>query len=140
MGRLGRWSILLQGYDFDIVHKSGKSHGNADALSRRQYDNEAPQTPNKDPITVETVFEPQANSHPSAHETYEYTLAYTTDKETVCFIDNPDSLMDQSVDIRARQRLDSSLNQYIEYLEDGTLPPDTKAKSQYRIFPRPEHL
>ena len=36
-GRLGRWSLLLQPYTFEIVHKKGKSHGNADALSRRQY-------------------------------------------------------------------------------------------------------
>jgi hypothetical protein len=36
-GRLGRWSILFQGYDFDVTHVSGKSNVVADALSRRQY-------------------------------------------------------------------------------------------------------
>ena len=39
-GRLGRWSIQLQGYDFEVVHKSGNSHGNADALLRRTYNDE----------------------------------------------------------------------------------------------------
>ncbi|CAG4929464.1 unnamed protein product [Parnassius apollo] len=34
-GQVARWIELLQEYDFEIEHRSGKSHGNADALSRR---------------------------------------------------------------------------------------------------------
>ena len=29
--RLGRWALELQGYDFEIVHKPGRVHMNADA-------------------------------------------------------------------------------------------------------------
>ena len=36
-GRLARWSLLIQQYDFEIRHRAGKSNGNADALSRRSY-------------------------------------------------------------------------------------------------------
>ena len=36
-GRLARWSLLVQQYDFDIQHRPGVAHGNADALSRRPY-------------------------------------------------------------------------------------------------------
>ena len=36
-GRLGRWALSLQGYNFSIVHKSGSANGNADGLSRRIY-------------------------------------------------------------------------------------------------------
>ncbi|CAC5392469.1 unnamed protein product [Mytilus coruscus] len=39
-GRLGRWALELQGYDFEIMHRPGKKN-NADALSRR---NEIEQT------------------------------------------------------------------------------------------------
>ncbi len=34
MGRLARWAIYLQMYNFTIVHRKGLNHGNVDALSR----------------------------------------------------------------------------------------------------------
>ena len=33
-GRLARWSIYLQAYEFDIVHRRGRIHSNVDAVSR----------------------------------------------------------------------------------------------------------
>jgi hypothetical protein len=32
--KLMRWSLLLEEYDYEIEHKSGKMHSNADTLSR----------------------------------------------------------------------------------------------------------
>ena len=40
-GRLGRWSLLLQGYNFKIIHRDG-SKNPADCLSRQQHDNSTP--------------------------------------------------------------------------------------------------
>ncbi|XP_067358906.1 uncharacterized protein [Channa argus] len=34
-GQVARWLEILQEYDFDIQHRPGRQHGNADALSRR---------------------------------------------------------------------------------------------------------
>ena len=39
-GRLARWVLHLQENSFDIQHRSGSSHGNADALSRLPLPNE----------------------------------------------------------------------------------------------------
>lgn len=33
-GRLARWSIYLQSYDYEVLHRAGKIHTNADALTR----------------------------------------------------------------------------------------------------------
>jgi len=33
-GRLTRWSIFIQEFDFEIIHRKGKNHGNVDAISR----------------------------------------------------------------------------------------------------------
>ena len=33
-GRLARWSLYLQAYDFEIIHRKGKKLCNVDALSR----------------------------------------------------------------------------------------------------------
>ena len=40
-GRLARWALQLQQYDFEILHSPGSVNGNADALSHRMYLNES---------------------------------------------------------------------------------------------------
>jgi len=35
MGQQARWCEILEEFDFQIVHRPGVKHGNADALSKR---------------------------------------------------------------------------------------------------------
>ena len=37
-GRLARWSLVIQQFDLTVVHRPGKAHINADALSRAPVD------------------------------------------------------------------------------------------------------
>ena len=64
-GRIARWALALQGYDFNVIHRKGLVNRNADALSRREYDieEELVTTPDTPPFidmlpmeTVSTVF------------------------------------------------------------------------------------
>jgi hypothetical protein len=41
-GRLGRWILKLQPYNFEIIHKPGRIHSNVDALSRLQTQTKEP--------------------------------------------------------------------------------------------------
>ena len=36
-GKLARWSLTIQQYDFTIRHRAGTNNGNADALSRQPH-------------------------------------------------------------------------------------------------------
>lgn len=43
-GKRSRWVVILSTFDFDVVHRSGRTNGNADALSRlpREFDSTPP--------------------------------------------------------------------------------------------------
>ena len=36
--RVARWVLALQAYDFEVVHKPGAQHANADDLSRQAWE------------------------------------------------------------------------------------------------------
>ena len=92
-GRLGRWSLLLQDYDYDVVHIPGKKHGNDDCLSRITYNQHttgipsAPSTPEPaipdsalDLMSIDYVA---SSETPHLHEWTEYHLTYVNKNQHV---------------------------------------------------------
>lgn len=112
-GRLGRWAIFLQAYDFDVEHKPGRIHGNADSLSRRPYSSITPEA-EEEVGEIPQMFPPTASVvHDHENSAWATERAYTIstiEPETIAQI----------------QREDSQLLQMIQYLENGTLPDNSK--------------
>ena len=98
-GRLARWALQLQQYNFEIIHRPGSSHGNADALSRRTYSVPGPAPSAEHLIPSHDVSVPLASlDHPCPPPENLYKL----------------------------QREDSDLLDIINYLESNELPSDDK--------------
>jgi hypothetical protein len=38
-GKLAKWALILQEYDFDLIHRPGRVNRNADGLSRNSSSN-----------------------------------------------------------------------------------------------------
>ena len=60
-GQLARWLEQLQEYEFTIIHRPGKAHCNADALSRRHCSKGCPDTHST--ATIVAVTTPIGYSH-----------------------------------------------------------------------------
>ena len=154
-GRLGRWAVFLQGYQYEIVYKSGKNHGNADAMSRRTYD-EASNTKSQDSDSEDPPIDPQVCSVnvSSTAEYKEYTLHFSeTELPQVShlktsFKADPLSEMIAAVDtyqqmdpvdylseisdmtaekLRQAQIADSHFTAMFAYKEDGKVPEERDA-------------
>src|SRR6218665_991566 len=118
-GRLLRWSLALQGYNFKIAYKAGKCNQNADALSRRPY----PPTPEEVNNDDEHILAPIQVTTASASETPDINIIMEDD------LASPSDDADILRDIAEQQRLCPDIAPIIQYLEQGDLPSnDTKAR------------
>ena len=134
-GRLGRWAIFLQAYDFDVEYKPGKNHGNADSLSRRPYDNPTEKIP-KENLNNDKTTEPKSQCEIS-------NMIFPIQTDSAKLIDteiewHPGDAIEHSQEhqwligaiekdtLRSLQIKDKQLKQMIDYLENGDLPDDDK--------------
>ena len=62
-GQLARWLEVLDSHTFDIQHRPGKKHGNADALSRVPCSQYGQFEPNDDEQTSQDDLDAGANVH-----------------------------------------------------------------------------
>ena len=74
-GRLGRWMMLLQDFQFEVVYRPGRLNGNADALSRCQTVNTIFTSSDDDDYSKLLRKEPISQSSPYARFTNSLQVA-----------------------------------------------------------------
>ena len=107
-GRLGRWALLLQGYNMEIIQKSSRNNANADGLSRRSY-----------PPLIEEVQEAPAIC----------TVGYEV---TFCYANDPRDVKVLSVDAEPAKKSSDKENTFpnLQHLQQNC--PDFKAIYTYK--------
>ena len=61
-GRLARWALALQPYQFTIVHRAGTANVNADGLSRDQGSRSKERRVSEKPLTREILIDSVTNN------------------------------------------------------------------------------
>ena len=120
-GRLGRWSLFLQGYSFTIEFKAGRLNTAADSLSRFNY------------ADIKRNEEQQSVQEHVQCELYyaEHTPCIAVglaDNKSNC--DDSVGLADTIIntnDIKKQQVLDIEIKAIIDYVEKASLPEDQQA-------------
>ena len=130
-GRLGRWSLKLQGYNFTIVHKPGLRNQNADALSRRPYPEQIDLTesqvnsidlPDSEPKQyLQTEFEYASTEH-DLHISALQQLPTENQEATVEPSREPEITSKSVTEMATLQAACSDLGALYNYMTDGQLP------------------
>lgn len=153
-GRLGRWSLKLQGYDFTIQHKPGIRNGNADAISRRSYTTQEQikisensnihSAPTNSSITepscqyLQTELE-YANSTPEPFISALQQLPTDNEEPSVMPLREPEITSKSKTDIAALQESCSEVGPIYKYMVHGQMP-ENKAEQQKLIISSEQYV
>ena len=135
-GRIARWNILLQNYDYTVIYKKGKHNTNADAVSR--LDN-LPRPDNDNPDDIEPrhmdlfVVDPDPVDIIHKEDVFrEYVLFEESEPEI------PSVMHINDIDIVKAQKECPEIGPIYEFIKSGTISDDLKPsiiadESQYFI-------
>ena len=116
-GQLARWLERLQEYDFDIQHRRGTHHQNADALSRHPAHQ-------PDPIEVAS----NANTVHTTQNDCPYILSSVTTEPF------PDLCQHSFTELRKLQQEDDTVGLLLKAVEDQQRPPSSVSQGKSRKF------
>jgi transposase InsO family protein len=144
-GRLLRWALILQAYNFDITHKPGRFNVCADALSRRVYPPELdpePSPPGFDDSSLFSILleDQDLSPDPPNHHTVQnkeakwlqVTIEYEDSNNVLQMSTDNTSFDCQSPrilvldDMADLQRQSPDLLPMVDFLASGTLPDNAK--------------
>ena len=123
-GRIARWLMILSEYQWDIEHRKGREHGNADGLSRRRTEGAGPETADVDGgQRLEELLPPLAEGRAEGGEVEEVNAVGLLPRWTMR-------------ELAEMQAEDSLLGRVQQLLKDGKEPQSKqwKTTSAERIF------
>lgn len=159
-GRLARWAMEIQGYQFDIINRPEKHNEVADALSRREYPSLDSQEQHKEacvstlsadnkvslPLTESTVTQTTvdhtnddiAAAQPEDNDISEPTQItfFYNDTPDICAIDPEIEISFENPDVSNMSKLSElqhncpDFKQIYSYLANKTLPDDEKLQNK----------
>jgi hypothetical protein len=122
IGKFARWVSFLQQYSYDIKHRPGIQHGNADALSRREYDAQPAENDELVGLAAMVIADEPSDTAEPQPEIISADDDTNTPTADIALID-----MTQVINL---QRNDETYRYIIDYLESDTIPLDqTRARN-----------
>ena len=128
-GKFARWIALLQSYSMEILYRPGTTHGNADGVSRREYENVNDQDMESliDILPYGAVIDKTGNNVKIVKKHSPF-VRNITDNDNI-EIDNTtkESVnMFPMAQLKVEQRKDTYFKNIITFLESGELPENSK--------------